>query len=161
MLVPHGPSVSDLQPGHIQCRSQLQYSVCRCTVNGWFLRACTFHDWINWINKLSLKDDTISYLFYFVYMWRTLTPFQLQIVCCGPYFPPRTACLCGIMEDPETHMCVEMKCFLVATTYRKQHRSQNVQIKWHRNKDKKKTNLRVFYRWLPGCSLTHEEMHSG
>ena len=42
------------------------------------------HGWINCINKLTLKDNMI--LFYFVYMWRTLPPFWLQIVFWGPYF---------------------------------------------------------------------------
>ena len=45
---------------------------------------------INWQIKLTLKDDTVSYLFYFVYIWRTLPP--LQTVFWGPYFPLRTAC---------------------------------------------------------------------
>ena len=32
-------------------------------------------------------------LFYFVYMWRTLPPFQLRTVFWGPCFPLRTASL--------------------------------------------------------------------
>ena len=35
------------------------------------------------------KDNTISYGFYFVYIWRTLPPFWLQIVIWEPSFPLR------------------------------------------------------------------------
>ena len=33
-----------------------------------------FFDRINWMNKLTLKDNSFLQ-FYFVYMWRTLPPF--------------------------------------------------------------------------------------
>ena len=42
-----------------------------------FTNSLCFHDLINWIYKLSLKDSTISYS-YFVHVWRTLPPSWLQ-----------------------------------------------------------------------------------
>ena len=32
------------------------------------------HSWINWMNKLTLKDDTVSHCFTLFIMWRTLPP---------------------------------------------------------------------------------------
>ena len=44
------------------------------------------HGWINWTNKLTLKDNTVSCCFYFVYMWRTPPPMELQTPSFHPLF---------------------------------------------------------------------------
>lgn len=72
-----------------------------------------FCDWINWINKLTLKGQHNSILFCFVYMCWTLPPFPLQTVFLGPHFPLRTVWYVNIkiLEAPG------MFCGLQLTLY--------------------------------------------
>ena len=59
---------------------------------------------MNWINKLTLKDNTVSYCF-IVYMWQTLPPLLLQTVPWGPYFPLRKDCLQHYGKDKYFWVC--------------------------------------------------------
>ena len=60
---------------------------------------------MNWINKLTLKDNTVSYCF-IVYMWQTLPPLLLQTVPWGPYFPLRKDCLQHYGKDKYFWVCI-------------------------------------------------------
>lgn len=53
------------------------------------------HDWINWMNKLTFKDN-ISFCFFSLYMWQTLPPFLSSEGV--PYFSPRTAFLINFLN---------------------------------------------------------------
>ena len=50
-----------------------------------------FHDWLNWLNKLSLKDNTVSYTLC-LYVADPAT-FLASDSVPGPYFSLRTSCL--------------------------------------------------------------------
>ena len=57
---------------------------------------CLYFLWLN--KRADLKGQHNVILFCFVYLWRTLPPFQLQTVFWRTYFPLRTACFIQLLE---------------------------------------------------------------